>query len=1143
MQQSDPSGAVAPWLDVGPLVDIPAALAAEALPSRRFPGPAPRPDTDAIWDRFIPAARRHCVLDPAGSDDQQLVREAAARIASGERRGSPACDAVLLAVERHLDFPYLPLIGGASLIDVLVADRGLPHALEALIGMEGTAIETTRAGYGVRAASDQRGFLRNDTYDPTELTLRSYLALAPDHVWEECVRLSLAATGRLHTCRRPLLAALLPDAPHVADAIALTLQPPPSYYGLDWLAQYGWLLAYCGSPEARKAIRQWRRTCHDADFAFCRSRQALVTIVRDRGVDAVEALRLGAMHEEAAATALACIGTTESLTVLALACNEGEAQCTRFALAAERWPQAAIAVLSELIARDHCGPARARRFLAALVARHAASVAAYQPWLSPRAWHVLCNAAAQHCTVRDFAAPADLPPILLNPPWTSAAKKASPTLALAPLPLAPAMRWSGEQRAALSRQPRYTVTSCTNYSDPLISAEATAGAGPEAIIAAWLACLAAGKHINDAARMIADLPAPLNAQVWNVVAQVEVNLPGYAIAALGLEGLPGLVSMVERRPAQDLAYAHHFAAVELAVPVARAWATLKRKELRASASNWLLSNPEHAACGLIAAALGKPGAARNQARGALRLLDAAGHRALLSGVASRYSQAAVTSAMLAMLDEDPLDMHPAKIASLPSFWTPQLWARPLLASNGKALPEPTLDTIGAMLRFPHADGVYAGVALLKEACTPDSLADFAWELFRAWIEDGAQAKENWAFFALGLIGNDDSARRLAPLLRAWPGQQLSARAIAGLDVLALIGSDTALMLLNGIAQKVKFKALQERAREKIAVIADARGLSVEELEDRLAPDLDLDEQGVLLLDFGPRQFRVGFDQALKPWVRDSGGTRLPDLPKPKKTDDPALAAAAHKRYTLLKKDARTIAAQQVLRLEMAMCAQRRWQRQAFVDFLAHHRLLRHLVQRLVWGVYSVAGDTLLACFRVAPDGTFTTANDDPVDLPPDDAGKIGIVHALDLPAADADAFARLFADYELLQPFAQIGRDTHRLGEAEAGREALARWDGKVLESGRVMGLVNKGWRRGPVYDGGAIRTFTKALDAAHLAELHITPGLITGITGEYPEQTLGEVRIGRGDNWGCIGQPVALSSLDPVTASELIRDMHNLCA
>ncbi|PMC12648.1 MolR family transcriptional regulator, partial [Klebsiella aerogenes] len=128
---------------------------------------------------------------------------------------------------------------------------------------------------------------------------------------------------------------------------------------------------------------------------------------------------------------------------------------------------------------------------------------------------------------------------------------------------------------------------------------------------------------------------------------------------------------------------------------------------------------------------------------------------------------------------------------------------------------------------------------------------------------------------------------------------------------AAIGSDIALMQLNGIAQKLKFKALQTRAREKIQHIADSRQLTVAELEDRLAPDLGLDEQGSLTLDFGPRRFSVSFDEALKPFVRDEKGSRLKDLPKPNKSDDATLSAEAVGRYKALKKDARTVAAQQI----------------------------------------------------------------------------------------------------------------------------------------------------------------------------------------------------------------------------------------
>jgi hypothetical protein len=50
-------------------------------------------------------------------------------------------------------------------------------------------------------------------------------------------------------------------------------------------------------------------------------------------------------------------------------------------------------------------------------------------------------------------------------------------------------------------------------------------------------------------------------------------------------------------------------------------------------------------------------------------------------------------------------------------------------------------------------------------------------------------------------------------------------------------------------------------------------------------------------------------------------------------------------------------------------------------------------------------------------------------------------------------------------------------------------------------------------------------------------------VVDEYPEQMLGEITLGRAERGGW-GQGDALSTmgtLDPITASELIRDMERL--
>jgi hypothetical protein len=102
-----------------------------------------------------------------------------------------------------------------------------------------------------------------------------------------------------------------------------------------------------------------------------------------------------------------------------------------------------------------------------------------------------------------------------------------------------------------------------------------------------------------------------------------------------------------------------------------------------------------------------------------------------------------------------------------------------------------MEHIGTMLAISPLDSPYPGLAIVKDACTPTSLAEFAWDLFEAWMSAGAPVKEAWAFEALGHFGNDETAHRLTPFIREWPGESAHQRAVAGLNLLAAIGSDMA----------------------------------------------------------------------------------------------------------------------------------------------------------------------------------------------------------------------------------------------------------------------------------------------------------------------------------------------------------------
>jgi hypothetical protein len=482
--------------------------------------------------------------------------------------------------------------------------------------------------------------------------------------------------------------------------------------------------------------------------------------------------------------------------------------------------------------------------------------------------------------------------------------------------------------------------------------------------------------------------------------------------------------------------------------------------------------------------------------------------------------------------------RPARLSKLPAFFDAQALPAPLLANRKEKLPLSAVQALGVMLTsLAYPDNPPSDLKQLKGVLDRESLARFAWALFEAWMMAGAPTKENWAFKALGVFGDDACARRLVPLIRQWPGEAAHQRAVLGLDVLTGIGTDVTLSFLNGIAEKVKFKALQQRARAKIAQLAEARGLTREELADRLVPDLGLDENGSLPLDFGERTFTVGFDEQLKPYVKDAEGARLKDLPKPTKKDDAAKAEAAAEKWKLLKKDAKAAASIQVLRLELGMCAKRRWSAEAFQQFFVQHPLLIHIVRRLVWGTYDSQGK-LLATFRVAEDRSFADRNDDAWEL--SGGWRIGLPHPLELEPQVAAAWGQVFADYQLLQPFPQLGRPTYTPTAEEQNATQLKRVEGLTVPTGKVLGLEARGWRRGPPQDAGVVGWMERQFENGPIVSLDLDPGLATGYLEASPEQKLGAATLSSTYSWGREGQ-LAFSKLDPILFSELVRDLEGL--
>lgn len=370
-----------------------------------------------------------------------------------------------------------------------------------------------------------------------------------------------------------------------------------------------------------------------------------------------------------------------------------------------------------------------------------------------------------------------------------------------------------------------------------------------------------------------------------------------------------------------------------------------------------------------------------------------------------------------------------------------------------------MDTLGV-----HKDAVKLADNLNK---TELSLAMSM--LFERWMETGAESKKKWVLYAASVHGGEEIVPVLYAQIQDWPKQSRGAIAAEAVKALALNGGPTALLLVDQIARKFKFRQVKSAAGAALSYAAKELGITKEELEDRIVPNLGFDEQMEQIFDYGTRRFKVCLTSALELEVYDEQGKRLKNMPAPGKKDEPEKAKAANDAYKLLKKQLKTVVTNQKLRLEQAMSAERLWQVDKWKELFVKNPVMHQFATGLIWGLY--ADGKLLDTFRYMEDGSFNTVDEEEYALPAD--GMIGLVHPVELTEESLKAWREQLLDYEIVQPLEQIERSVYRLSEEEKKQTELTRFGGKLLNGMSLSGkLQNMGWYRGSVVDAGGYFTF-----------------------------------------------------------------------
>ena len=359
-------------------------------------------------------------------------------------------------------------------------------------------------------------------------------------------------------------------------------------------------------------------------------------------------------------------------------------------------------------------------------------------------------------------------------------------------------------------------------------------------------------------------------------------------------------------------------------------------------------------------------------------------------------------------------------------------------------------------------------AQLSAGLDAGDLQKLAVQVYDRWFADGAQARHKWVLPFAAVYGGTAMTERLNRAIHHWPEQQRGAIACDAVMALALSTDPSAIVIVDSISRKFKFRQVKTAAAAALENAAQELGMSAEELADRIVPDLGFGRDGRQVFDYGKRSFTVRLTAAMELEIVNDQGKTVKSMPAPGKTDDP-VAMDAYEAFKTMKKGIKTTVNAQRARLESALTGLRCWDTDRWRALFVDNPIMHQFAISLIWGIYE--DGNLTDTFRYMEDGTFNTVDEDEYTLP--ENAKIGLVHPVELEPQTLAGWKQQLEDYEIRQSIDQLSRTVHIPDPALESEKSLDLFGGKMLNALSLSGkLLQQGWYRGSVQDGGCFYCF-----------------------------------------------------------------------
>jgi hypothetical protein len=256
---------------------------------------------------------------------------------------------------------------------------------------------------------------------------------------------------------------------------------------------------------------------------------------------------------------------------------------------------------------------------------------------------------------------------------------------------------------------------------------------------------------------------------------------------------------------------------------------------------------------------------------------------------------------------------------------------------------------------------------------------------------------------------------------------------ACLRVLGRLDSELAVSQLTRLKGVIEYRDANHQLDQAFESAATKRDLSVDELEERVVPDV-----GGLTSPLGAWTPTISFEDGapLLSWVRDDG-KRVQRVPAELQREHADEVAARKAKFA----EFEDVLEAQASRLERLFWTQRSIPLEGFRSHTLGHPIVLLLARALVWNV----GDRAALWF----DDAFVDVAGTVFEPPP--SATVQLWHPALASASDLVAWRARLEALGLTQPFAQVDRPVFTLDATEHTGTLTRRWEGRRLRQQRLQ--------------------------------------------------------------------------------------------